>query len=135
MPGLLFLMWTAAGIQIAIMVANAFLPGILKYRENLECLPRILREIFVVHAVYIVGVIAIFVAATIGFAPELASGRGLGRFMAAVIALFWLCRVPVQIFCYDPGTRRAHRFGDIAFTGGALFVGCVYVVAAMQHAV
>jgi hypothetical protein len=135
MPRLLWLMWMAAGAQMAIIAANAVLPGILKYREHLGSLPPILRDIFVVHSVYIVGVIAIFVVATFGFAPELAGGRGLGRFMAAAMALFWLCRVPVQIFYYDAVVRRSHRLGDVAFIGATLFVGLVYAVAALQHTI
>ena len=135
MPGLIWWMWMAAGVQVAIIVANLFLPGILKYREHLGGLPRILREIFVVHSVYIVGVIAIFMMATVGFASELAGGRGLGRFMAGAMAVFWLCRIPVQVFYYDPAVKRLHRLGDVAFTGAILFLGLVYAVAAVQRAV
>jgi hypothetical protein len=135
MAGLKWLMWVAGGVQAAIIVANCYLPGILRYREHLCRLPRILREIFIIHSCYIVGVILVFAAATFCFAAELTSGHGLGRFMAAVMALFWLVRVPLQLFYYDPSVRRSQRFGDVAFTAAVFLLGSTYAMAALQRAV
>src|ERR1700722_4619420 len=81
MNALLLVLWLAGLVQIAIASANCFLPRKLKYQENLELVAPIIRQIFVVHSVYIVGVLLLFAALTLGFAPELASGHGLGRFL------------------------------------------------------
>ncbi|SRR5260370_22052602 len=97
MRGLLQLLWLAGLVQVVIASANLFLPAKLKYRENLFRVAPIIRQIFVVHSVYIVGVVLLFAVVTFGFAGELASGRGLGRFLAAAIAVFWLFRAPVQL--------------------------------------
>lgn len=129
MRGLLQLLWLAGFVQVAIALANIFLPAKLKYRENLSRVAPIIRQIFAVHSVYIVGVVLLFAAATFGFAGELASGRGLGRFLAAAIALFWLVRAPVQLLYYDAELRRENRSGDIAFTAGALFLAATYGAA------
>lgn len=129
MRGLLDLLWLAGLVQVTIAFANLFLPAKLKYRENLSRVAPIIRQIFVVHSVYIVGVVLLFAALTFGFATELASGRGLGRFLAAAIALFWLFRAPVQLLCYDATVRRENRWGDIAFTAGALFLAATYAAA------
>ena len=134
MPGLLQLLWIAGFVQLAIAVANLFLPAKLKYRENLSCVSPIIRQIFVVHSIYIVGVVLLFAALTFGFTGELASGRGLGRFLAAAIALFWLCRMPVQLFYHDPELRRSNRAGDLAFILAALFLAGVYGAAAFSRA-
>lgn len=126
----LLLLWIAAGVQLAICAANFLLPRKLKYRENLSRVSPIIRQVFFVHSAYIVGVVALFAAATFAFAPELASGHGLGRFLAAAIALFWLCRVPVQLLYYDSELRRSNCLGDAAFSAAALFLAGTYGWAA-----
>jgi len=60
MNALLLLLWLAGLVQIAIAAANLFLPRELKYQENLERVAPIIRQIFVVHSVYIVGVLLLF---------------------------------------------------------------------------
>jgi hypothetical protein len=135
MGALVLLLWLACVVQVAISAANLFLPGKLKYRENLGHVAPIIRQIFVVHSAYIVGVVLLFAAVTFGFASELTSGRGLGRFLAVAMAIFWLCRAPVQLLYYDASLRRADRFGDIAFTAAVLFLAAVYGAAAIvRHA-
>lgn len=133
MRSLLLLLWLAGFVQLAIASANLFLPAKLKYRENLSRVSPIIRQIFVVHSVYIVGVVLLFAAATFAFAGELASGHGLGRFLAAAIAVFWLLRAPVQLLYYDATLRRENRWGDIAFTTAALFLAVTYGAASLAR--
>jgi len=133
MRSLLLLLWLAGLVQVAIASANLFLPAKLKYRENLAHVSPIIRQIFVVHSVYIVGVVLLFAAATLGFAGEIASGHGLGRFLAAAIAVFWLLRAPVQLFYYDATLRKENRWGDVAFTAAALFLAATYGAASLTH--
>jgi hypothetical protein len=134
MSTLLLFLWLAGLVQVTIAVANVFLPKKLDYHGNLSQVAPIIRQVFVVHSLYIVGVVLLFAAVTIGFAAELASGRGLGRFLAAAIALFWLCRAPVQLLYYDAALRRTNRAGDVAFTLAALFLTVTYGAAALAHA-
>lgn len=131
MRGLLQFLWLAGFVQLAIASANFFLPAKLNYKENLSRVSPIIRQIFVVHSVYIVGVVLLFAALTFGFAGELASGHGLGRFLAASIALFWLARLPLQIFYYDMALRRAFRAGDLAMIIALLFLSAIYGAAAL----
>jgi hypothetical protein len=133
MRSLLLLLWLAGFVQVAIALANFFLPTKLKYRENLSRVAPIIRQIFVVHSIYIVGVVLLFAAVTFGFAGELASGHGLGRFLAAAIAVFWLFRAPVQLLYYDAKLRKENRWGDIAFTTAALFLAATYSAASFAH--
>jgi hypothetical protein len=130
MNALLVLLWLAGFVQVLIAASNLFLPRKLEYQKNLERVAPIIRKIFVVHSVYIVGVLLLFAALTLGFASELASGKGLGRFLAAGIAVFWLFRAPVQLLYYDASLRRTNRLGDIAFTTAALFLTVAYGAAA-----
>jgi len=134
MPILIAALWIAGFVQLAIALANFVLPRKLNYRENLARLAPMVRQIFIVHSGYIVGIVALFAAITFGFAPELAGGRGLGRFLAASIAVFWACRVPLQVFYYDSELRRRNRAGDVAITVALLFLVLTYGAAALVHA-
>ena len=133
MRALLLLLWIAGFVQGAIASANLLLPAKLDYRENLSRVSPIIRQIFVVHSIYIMGVVLLFAAVTFGFASDLASGHGLGRFLAAGIAVFWLVRTAVQLLYYDPILRRENRPGDVAFTAGALFLAATYGAASLAH--
>ena len=135
MTVLTLLLRIAAIVQVLIAGANVFLPRKLNYKENLERVAPIIRQVFVVHSVYIVGVVLLFAAVTFGFAGELTSGRGLGQFLAVAMAIFWLCRAPVQILYYDASLRRSNRIGDLAFTTAAIFLAMTYGAAAiLPHA-
>jgi hypothetical protein len=134
MPILIAALWIAGFVQLAIALANFVLPRKLNYRENLARVAPMVRQIFIVHSGYIVGIVVLFAAITFGFAPELAGGRGLGRFLAASIAVFWACRVPLQVFYYDSELRRRNRAGDVAITVALLFLVVTYGAAALVHA-
>ena len=133
MPPILQLLWLAGFVQVAIASANLFLPRKLNYRENLSRVSPIIRQIFVVHSLYIVGVVLLFAAVSFAFAGELASGHGLGRFLATAIALFWLLRAPVQLLYYDPALRKQNRWGDVVFTAAALFLAATYGAASLAR--
>jgi hypothetical protein len=129
---LLKCLWIAGMIQMAIFLANFYLPFKLQYRKNISPLSPFFRQIFVTHAGYIASVVLSFSIITFVFAPDLTSGRGLGRFIAAAICLFWLCRIPIQLLYFDKEVRRANRAGDIAMTFAMLFLAGTYGVAAMN---
>jgi hypothetical protein len=126
-PGL----WMAGAVQLVILAANFFLPKKLRCRENLSRVSPMIRSVFVVHWVYIVLVLGIFSALSFWFAPELAGASRLGRFLSATIAVFWLLRVPIQLFAYDPELRRQNRLGDIIFLVAFSYLGVVFTVAAL----
>ena len=109
------MIWTAGVIPAAIIVANFALPKKLDYCENLARVSPMIREIFIVHLIYLMLVLAVFSALYCWFAPELAGASPRGRFLSAVMALFWLLGIPVQLFSYDPGLRRRHRVFDVSF--------------------
>jgi hypothetical protein len=52
-------------------------------------------------------------------------------FLAASLTLFWLCRIPLQFFYYDPNLRRANRVGDVAITMALDSVAATYAWAAL----
>jgi hypothetical protein len=126
-PGL----WAAGAVQLVILAANFFLPKKLRCRENLSRVSPMIRSVFVVHWIYIALVLGIFSALSFWFAPDLAGASRLGRFLSATIAVFWLLRVPIQLFAYDPELRRQNRLGDIIFLAAFSYLGIVFGVAAL----
>ena len=124
-------LWAAGAVQLVIIAANFTLPKKLCCRENLARVSPMIRAAFVVHWVYIVLVLAIFASLSFWFAPELAGASRLGRYLSAVIAVFWLLRVPIQVFFYDPEVRRQNRLGDVVFLLAFSYLGIVFAVAAL----
>jgi hypothetical protein len=116
---------------MAMLAANFVLPKKLRCREALTGVSPIIREVFVVHWAYIVFMLAAFSALCFGFAPELAGASRLGRFLSAIMAAFWLPRVPIQLFVYDAKIRRENRLGDAAFLLALSFLGAVFSAAAL----
>jgi hypothetical protein len=128
------LLWLATAVQIVVAASNIFLPGILNYQENLSRVSPIIRQMFVAHLIYLVGIVLLFAAITAAFSSELTSGRGLGRCVSAAIACFWLFRLPVQFFYYDRNLRKANRLGDFAYSAAAAFLSMAYGAAAFAPA-
>ena len=123
--------WAAGAIHLALAAANFLLPGILDYRGNLARMKPIIKQIFVVHSIYLVLILLIFSAACFFFAADLAGASALGRFLCAAMAFFWLLRVPLQLFYYDPELRRQRRAGDLAYTLAVSFLAVVFTVSAL----
>jgi len=123
-------LWMAGAMQLVIIAANFALPKKLRCRENLVKVSPMIREVFVVHWLYIVLVLGIFTALCFSFAPELAGGSRLGRFLSLAMAIFWLLRVPIQLFFYDREIRRQNRLADVAFLLTFSYLGIVFGAAA-----
>jgi hypothetical protein len=131
MNHVVWLIWAAGAVQVLMIAGNLVLPGKLKCKENLSRVSPMIREVFIVHWIYIVGVLAIFAALCFGFAPELAGGSRLGRFLSAAMALFWLPRIPIQLFFYDAELRRQNRLGDVAMLTALTFLVLAFGAAAL----
>ena len=112
-PGLVLLLRTAGAVQLAIVAANAALPSRLRYRENLHQLPPIIRQVFIVHSIYILAVLVIFGLLCLMFAPGLSDGSPLGRFLSGALAVFW---------------------GSRAFVAALLFLFSVFAASALGTA-
>jgi hypothetical protein len=131
MKALIPWLWAAGAVQLVIIAANFVLPKKLRCRENLTQVSPMIREVFIVHWVYIILVLGIFTSLSFWFTPELAGATRLGRYLSAVIAVFWLLRVPIQIFFYDDELRKQNRFGDVVFLLAVSYLGIVFSVAAL----
>lgn len=123
--------WTAGVVQLLLVAANFWIPSILDYRGNLERVTPFVRQVFIVHSVYIVLTVLGFAGLCLFFAPQLASGTPLSRAIAAFLAVFWLLRVLLQFGYYDRGIRARYRVGDIAYTSAVASLGGVFALLAL----
>lgn len=122
----------AGAVQLAIGLANLPLASRLQYRKNLAGASEIVRQIFYVHAAYIVLVVLGFAALSLLFPTELVSGRALGRFLSTFLAIFWLLRVPIQLFYYPDEIRRQNRLADVIFIVAFAFLALIFGLAALR---
>jgi hypothetical protein len=121
--------WAAGAAQLVLAAANFSLRAKLRYRENAARMSTIMQQISIVHWAYIVGVLLIFSGLCFFFAPQLASGSPLGRYLSATLAIFWLSRCAVQLFYYDKDLRRQNRLADVVFLLVFFYMGAVFAAA------
>jgi hypothetical protein len=122
----------AAGIvHVALAAMNAFLPARIELGANLARVSPVVRQMAIVHHAYIVAVLLGFAGLCFFYPAELASGRGLGRALAAGISIFWLARLPIQLFVYDRELRRKNRAVDLLMLAMVAFMGGVLGLAAI----
>ena len=126
------LIWGAGVVHLGIVVANIPLPGRLRVRERLAPIPPFLRQVFYVHWIYIVIVVALFGALCFGFAPDMAGASRLGRFLSGFIAGFWLLRILLQTCYYDRQVRRENRVLDLLYLGSLTAMVLIFGMAASR---
>src|SRR4030095_13021701 len=106
---------------------------VLDWRKNLASLPSFLRRLFWVYGAFIVLAIIGLGTLTLVHARAMSSGDPLARGLCGFIAFFWLARLVVQIWVFDPTpflTTRLMRFGYHALTAAFIYLAAVYGCAA-----
>ena len=126
-------LWVAGTIQMAIVLANAVLPAKLNVHEGMAGVPLFLRQVFVVHWVYIVLTVSLFSLVCFFFARDLAGGSRLGRFMCVAMGVFWGLRLPLQLFYYDAELRRRNRVLDLAYVLSLVALIAIFGTAALAR--
>ena len=124
-------LWVAGAIQLAIVLANALLPAKLNVHAGMASVPRFLRQVFVVHWIYIVLTVSLFSLLCFFFARDLAGGSRLGRFLCSAMGVFWGLRLPLQLFYYDAELRRRNRVLDLAYSLAMVALIAIFGAAAL----
>jgi hypothetical protein len=115
-------------LHFVILIASALTPYVLDWRANLAALHPFLRRLFWVYGSFIVLVIVSFGTFTLFHADELASGAPLARSTCAVIAIFWLARLAVQLFVFDARPFLTTTFLRVGYHGlTLLFAALVFI--------
>ncbi len=124
--------WFTGAIHLGIVAMNVPLPSILGYREQLAKVSPIIRQVFIVHSIYIVLILLGFSALCFWFAPQLAGESPLGAFLSGCLAVFWGLRLAIQVFYYDEALKRAHRVVHIVFSMAIGFLTGIFLIAALR---
>ena len=101
------LLYLAAAAQLGIAVLNLSLVRLMNWRADLERMPLLIREVFVVHAWFVSVTLGIFAALTVRFAPQMAQADAeVFRWIGASIAAFWGFRTVLQVTYYSSSHWR-----------------------------
>lgn len=119
----------AGALHLVVAAANFALPGILRYRENLTKVSPIIRQIFLVHAFFIVLILVGIGLLCLCFPNEMCGSSSLGRFLSGFLALFWSLRVVIQFGFYDRAIKKEHPIGNFCFSTIFSYFAVVFVAA------
>ena len=130
---LLLINLRAAGVfMAALVVINLFVPRHLGWPEELRRLSLVNRQIFEVHAIFIVVVLAMFAGLLITSSEALLEPSRLSRLVLGGLTIFWALRALAQWFYYSPAIWRGNRFRTAmhyGFSAAWVYVTAVFAIA------
>lgn len=98
------------GILLILLAAmHAFFPKYFKWKEELQQLSLINRQMMEVHTLFIALVLLLMGLLCLLAADELLATK-LGKIILAGIGLFWAVRLVVQFFVYSPVLWQGKKF-------------------------
>ena len=114
-------------LMLALAAANAGLPRRLRWGEELKRLSPLNRQVFVVHAVFVVLITALLGFLSLACARELLEETALARAAVIGLGVFWGARLLVQVIvCAKASWRGSGSDAVLQF----LFAGvCAYFAA------
>lgn len=126
-----------AGVLLLLLAAvNLYVPKRFAWADELQRLSLLNRQIFVVHAGFIVLMILLMAALTLALPRDLMAPSRLSRALLAGMGLFWLVRLLVQWFVYDSRIWRGHRFYTAmhyVFTAVWIYFSATFAFALWQN--
>jgi hypothetical protein len=132
-PGFLLLNLRMVGlIMAALAVLNLFVPRRFHWSEELARLSLLNRQIFQVHAAFLILLLAMFSALLLTCGAALLEPTRLSRAVLIGLTIFWTLRMLMQWFYYSPEIWRGHRFNTIMH--GVFSVTWVYVASVFSVA-
>lgn len=125
---LLLLNLRFTGVLMAALAAlNVFVPRRLGWRAELSRVSLVNRQIFEVHAIFLVLTLALMSALLLTSADALLEPTRLARAVLVGLTLFWGLRMLMQWFYYSPATWRGQPFNTVMHV--VFSVTWVYVTA------
>jgi hypothetical protein len=123
-------------VQLGISVLNLFLIRMMRWKDDMDQMPLLIREVFKVHSWFISLTVLIFSVMTWKFASEMVQGTNLAcTWLACLIGAFWLFRTFLQIAYYSSSHWR-DRLGRTLIHISCLIVyggmAAVYLFTAFQ---
>lgn len=107
---LIFLLRTAAVGQCLIAILATQMTRLLHWEDDLARMSLLVREVFKIHAYFLIFTLLLFAVLTWRFAPDIAAGgQPLAAWLAGGIALFWSIRTVFQWTFYSREHWRGKR--------------------------
>lgn len=125
-----FFLIVAGLLHFALLPVSLAVPKVLRWREELSLVSPLTRKVIWVHGAFIVALIISFGALT------LAQRTRMPAELAGLIGGFWLARLLVQLFYYEPALWPKTwwaRLGRHALTALFAFWTAVYLWAALER--
>jgi len=116
------------GVLMALLVVvNFFVPARFHWHEELSRVSLVNRQIFQVHTVFIVLMVAMMSALFLTCAEALLEPTRLSRAVLIGLTVFWGLRMLMQWFFYSPLVWRGNRVHTVMH--GVFSLGWIYVTA------
>ncbi|MGE0608086.1 MAG: hypothetical protein AB7O62_13410 [Pirellulales bacterium] len=125
-----WLFWIAGGLHLLIASANLFAVRMFHYRQNMQQVSAVVREVFWVQNVFLELTLAGFAMLCFAFSGDLAGGSQMGQCCSGFLALFWGLRLVLQLFYYDQEVRRRYRALDVLFVLAQVYLTGLFTLAA-----
>ena len=131
--GLLLFNLRLVGVFMAgLVVLNMCVPRHLRWSEELRRLSLVNRQIFEVHAIFLVVILAMFAALLLSSSEALLEPSRLSRLVLGGLTIFWGLRMLAQWFYYSPDTWRGDRLRTAmhyGFSAAWIYVTAVFGMA------
>lgn len=126
-----------AGVgHVALCLGSLLIPKMLQWKQHLNTLQPLLRQMFWTYAAYILVINFCFGIVSLAGTDELLNGSFLARCITGFISLYWLTRIGIQFFYFD----RTHApkggiytLGEIVLVLLFFFFTIVYLLAFLYN--
>lgn len=133
-PTLILLLQLAGAGQLVLATASLLIPRMLRWPEKLALLDPLLRRVFWVYAVYILGTNLALGLVSLLATGALVAGGPLAAAILFYAAVYWGGRLAVQ-FTLFRGLKPEGAFyqlADLALSALFLFLTAVYLMASVN---
>jgi len=129
---LLFNLRLVGVLMAGLVVLNIFVPRRFRWREELSRVSLLNRQIFEVHALFLMLTLALISALLLTSADALLERTRLARAVLVGLTVFWGMRMLAQWFYYSPEVwrgNRLHTVMHVAFSAMWVYVTSVFGAA------
>lgn len=126
-PTLVFHLRVVGVLMALLAIANLFVPGRFRWREELSRVSLLNRQIFQAHTIFIVLLIVLMSALLLTSAEALLEPTRLSRAVLSGLTIFWGLRMLMQWFFYSPAVWRGNRLHTVLH--GVFSLGWIYITA------
>lgn len=111
------LIFAGGVLHLGILIASGLTPSVLQWRTELAKLSPLSRHVIWVHGVFVTLTIIAFGLVSLFQSGALATGTPLARCVCGFIAIFWLIRLGIQFFLFDPRPYLTRLYLKLGYHG------------------